>query len=96
MRRRPVRLKEDWVIPGPWIAWAMRYGMGEQRARLEAEKMRDWSLSSPKGAMLDWFAAWRNWVRRAMVSGPVQVGGRGSEFEEQLRAMRGGDDGKRD
>lgn len=88
MKKRAVRLPEDWVIPEPWITWARRQGMDEAEARLQAEMMKDWSLSSPKGVMLDWFAAWRNWVRRSMAR--PGKSSRPDLFEQQLMEMKNG------
>lgn len=64
-RKVATRLAADWAIPDEWIAVAAKIGLSEEQARLEAEKMRDWSLSAPGGAKLDWLAAWRNWARKA-------------------------------
>lgn len=93
-RKRAVRLPEDWVIPETWISWARRQGMSEDDARREAEQMKDWSLSTTSGVKLDWFAAWRNWVRRAQErTKPRRV--EENAFDRQLREMKEKADGKR-
>ena len=62
-RKRATRLPEDWQIPEEWIDEAVSRGLTRAGAYAEAERMRNWSLSSPKGAKLDWRASWRNWIR---------------------------------
>lgn len=65
-KTRAARLPVDWVLPGEWRQDAVKAGLPQSRIDLEAEKMRDWSLSSPNGAKRDWRAAWRNWVKGAV------------------------------
>lgn len=77
-RKRAVRLSEEWVLPEKFLTYATGKGMSEERAHAEAEKMRDWSLSSPKGAKLDWFAAWRGWVGRVIEENGNGAGDRNS------------------
>ncbi len=69
-RKVATRLASDWVVPQEWIDIATKIGLTEEQARHEAESIRDWSLSAPGGAKLDWLAAWRNWVRRRAGDGP--------------------------
>ncbi len=64
-KTRATRLAADWVLPTEWRADALKAGLPQSRIDIEAEKMRDWSLSSPSGAKRDWRAAWRNWVKSA-------------------------------
>lgn len=60
---RSVRLTADWQIPEDWVAEAVSEGMPRSKALSEAERMKNWSLSSKNGAKLDWRATWRNWFR---------------------------------
>jgi len=64
-KTRASRLPADWVLPIDWRQDAIKAGLPGDRIDLEAEKMRDWSLSSPSGAKLNWRAAWRNWSKGA-------------------------------
>jgi len=63
-RKSASRLPSDWTLPAEWLDIAAKIGLSEETARAEADNMRDWSLSAPGGAKLDWLAAWRNWCRR--------------------------------
>ncbi|MEQ9634621.1 MAG: hypothetical protein RLW68_00905 [Devosia marina] len=74
-KTRAVRLTEDWELPVEWRQDALKAGLAADRIELEAEKMRDWSLSSPNGAKRNWRAAWRNWAKGAAEKQP-----RGSPF----------------
>ncbi|WP_051321101.1 DUF1376 domain-containing protein [Rhizobium mesoamericanum] len=62
-KKRASRLAADWVPPAEWIDEAVDKGMPRSKALAEAERMKNWSLSHPKGAKLDWLATWRNWYR---------------------------------
>lgn len=64
--KKAVRLPSDWELPLDWEGEAEAMGLPRNRIAIEAQTMRDWSLSSPDGAKRDWHAAWRNWVRRAV------------------------------
>jgi uncharacterized protein YdaU (DUF1376 family) len=61
-RKRASRLPEDWQIPEEWIDEAVSRGLTRARAHAEAERMRNWSQSSPNGAKVKWLAVWRNWI----------------------------------
>jgi uncharacterized protein YdaU (DUF1376 family) len=61
-RKRATRLPEDWRIPEEWIDEAFSRGLTRARAYAEAERMRNWSQSSPNGAKVKWLAVWRNWI----------------------------------
>jgi len=66
-RKRGTRLDENWVLPKAMGEWALEQGLPRDRILLEAQKMRDWSINAgAKGAKVDWFAAWRNWVQKAI------------------------------
>lgn len=72
--KRAARLQGDWSLPVEWRQEAIAVGLPADRVDAEACKMRDWSLSSPKGAKLDWRATWRNWARQAAENTPKSRG----------------------
>lgn len=63
--RAGTRLPEDWTLPLSWKQWAE-----EKRPDLNVEEVADifkdhWLAHAGKEARKrDWFATWRNWVRR--------------------------------
>jgi hypothetical protein len=61
-RGEAYRLSDDWQIPEEWIDEAVSRGFTRDRAYAEADRMRNWSQSSPKGAKVNWRSAWRNWI----------------------------------
>lgn len=100
-KTRASRLPADWVLPVEWREDGIRAGLPPDRLNSEAEKMRDWSLSSPSGAKLNWRAAWRNWAKSAAEKLPRGRGGtpqqpkpKGADhfdnFAEELRHGRAG------
>lgn len=63
------RLPADWMLPDEWKEWAVRcYHMEPQRAVRISLKFKDFWIAKPgaDGCKLDWYATWRNWVRREM------------------------------
>ena len=64
-RARASRLSSDSVISMAMLDAARSSGLSRPQAEAEFETMRDWSMSSPNGAKLDWLATWRGWLRRA-------------------------------
>ena len=56
------RLAADWSLPDEMRYYAGELGLSGAEISQEAEKMRNWSISSPKGAKMDWFATWKNWI----------------------------------
>lgn len=62
-KKRATRLPADWVIPNDWVQEAIDAGLTRERVLSEAERMKNWSLSSKNGAKLNWQAAWRNWFK---------------------------------
>lgn len=60
-KKRASRLAADWTPPPEWIDEAVGKGMPRITALSEAERMKNWSLSTRSGAKLDWLATWRNW-----------------------------------
>ncbi|MEX2741103.1 DUF1376 domain-containing protein [Rhizobium mongolense] len=69
-KKRAFRLAADWYPPAEWIDEAVANGMPGSKALAEAERMKNWSLSSPKGARLDWLATWRNWYKDKLEQKP--------------------------
>lgn len=67
-RVRASRLPSDWKLPKRWGEWAAESGVPEKRIRFEAEKFRDYWLAKAgkDAAKRDWFATWRNWIRRVL------------------------------
>lgn len=65
---RGSRLPPDWRLPMEWGLWAVESGLPEAKARAEADRFRDyWVGKSGREAIkLDWFATWRNWIRKAI------------------------------
>lgn len=64
-RKRAARLSDDWRLPSEWAAWAVRErpAMTPTRIGAIADEFADhWrGKGEPR---LDWFATWRNWIRR--------------------------------
>ena len=59
------QLSKDWVLPDEWAIWAK-----EQRPDLNinqvADGFKDYWISEAK-RKADWFATWRNWIRKQRV-----------------------------
>jgi uncharacterized protein YdaU (DUF1376 family) len=84
-KARGTRLSEAWVLPRAYGEWALEKGLPRDRILIEADKMRDWSINAGKtGVKVDWFAAWRNWVQKAIDDLPRQ---RSSPLPAQLRGL---------
>jgi hypothetical protein len=60
------RLSTDFEIPVDWKQWA-RTERSDLDVEMESESFKDyWSSKGGKEACkTDWYATWRNWVRRA-------------------------------
>lgn len=67
-RKKAVRMPNDFE---PDLEFAMGEGLSLSEAKKEVEAMRDWSVSSPNGAKLDWPATWRGWIRRRAKDRPA-------------------------
>lgn len=66
-RAKGTRLSEDWVLPKSFGDWALSQGLPRERILIEAEKMKNWSINAGRvGVKVDWFAAWKNWVQKAI------------------------------
>jgi len=63
-QNRPTRLTADSQLSAEGETYAREHGLSADRIAVEFEKMRNWSISNPKGAMLDWDRTWQNWVLR--------------------------------
>lgn len=65
---RASRLAQDWKIPEEWRTWTMaaQSSWTEGQVNLVAAGFHDYWLakSGKDGTKNDWFATWRNWVRR--------------------------------
>lgn len=96
---RAARLPDDWRLPKKWGVWAQQEGLDEISVRREAEKFRDYWHAAPgqRGVKRDWYAVWRNWVRKALESrgprsAPVRpmdgarrvINGRNMEYSESM------------
>lgn len=94
--KRALRLPEDWTLPVEWRADALKAGLPQQLIDLEAEKMRDWSRSAPKGAKTEWRPAWRNWCREAagrlgnQRAGPSGRPAKPDHFKDYARELNDG------
>ena len=73
------RLGEDFSPSPSMRDYARRHGLSNAQIDADGEAIRDWSLSSPAGAKLDWEATWRGWVRRSAERGrpPPRAGPNG-------------------
>lgn len=60
------RLPADWVLPSEWEGWARLEGHHDPPG--EAERFRDYWHGVPgqRGRKADWFATWRNWIRKSV------------------------------
>ncbi len=65
-RSRATRLPEDWRLPDDWKAWAAEaHGVDSERAVRISLVFRDyWHSTTKNPARLNWFATWRNWIRK--------------------------------
>lgn len=75
-RDRGTRLSDEWVLPKPYGDWALAQGLPRERILIEADKMKNWSINAGRlGVKKDWFAAWKNWVQKAIDELPRARGG---------------------
>lgn len=70
------RIPGDWVLPSSFGVWAVENGMNELAVRREADRFKDYwlSVAGQKGVKCDWFATWRNWVRKSLEDQPKPRG----------------------
>ena len=71
---RGTRLPKDWELPAEYLEWAREQDKnGIQRFNSlfevtdQGRAFKDYWLaqSGSKGVKLDWFATWRNWIRKS-------------------------------
>jgi hypothetical protein len=65
--RTASRLSPGWELPEAWLNWATgSAGIPEEKATRESLIFRDYWLgkAGQNGTKVDWFATWRNWIRR--------------------------------
>ena len=82
-KSRATRLPQDWVIPQEFQAWALSQGLSEFDVRKQADVFKDyWIAKAGKdGTKTDWFATWRNWIRRAVERRPVNGTAPGKSYQ---------------
>ena len=67
--------------------------MTDREIDAEGETIRDWSLSSPAGAKLDWEATWRGWIKRRKLQPRATTGLSGRDRDaECIRKLMETDD----
>ena len=78
--QRGRRLPDDWDPGDSGRSFAEQQGLRNGRLSAELARFRDhWAAATGQGATkLDWQAAWRNWVRRAVELGAA-AGARGGQ-----------------
>lgn len=77
------------TIPIPWERWCNGYNK-DLNAILIFDVFKDYWISQPgqKGVKVDWFATWRNWVRREGQNGKGASAGKGDDlYQRNLRAV---------
>lgn len=62
-RKIASRMPADWQPDEADREFAIKLGLTSAEIAIETEKIRDWSISNPKGAKLDFGAFWRQWCR---------------------------------
>lgn len=65
---RATRLPPDWQPGEREWSWAAENGLTGPQIDEQADRFRDYWIQKPgqKGVSLDWFAAWRTWIRNAL------------------------------
>lgn len=60
------RLSEDWTLPEEWGDWAEELGFNFDEIVKESHVFRDYWIAKTGATAVkkDWFATWRNWMRR--------------------------------
>lgn len=70
---RGTRLPEDWILPPEWRDWALQEQptWTPEHCEQVAASFRDYWIAKAgvNATKRDWFATWRNWVRR---EGPMR------------------------
>jgi hypothetical protein len=93
-KRRASRLAADFSPSHSMRLFARAEGMTDREIDAEGETIRDWSLSSPAGAKLDWEATWRGWIKRRKQQAQTSVGlsGRAKDAEFVRRTLETDDE----
>jgi hypothetical protein len=61
-KSRSTRLSIEWELPDEWAVWA-KQTRPELNVNKVADGFKDYWISEAK-AKADWFATWRNWIRK--------------------------------
>ena len=89
---RATRLPADWIPPEEYLSWAQENGNGLDLAYEVAEFRDFWSARAGRDSTkLDWFATWRNHIRRQTKRhrpGVAENGRRLTPAERGLLAMK--------
>ena len=87
-KKKGTRLSPLWVLDAEWCDWAIqKYGLSRAAVAAEADRFCDYWIAQPgqKGVKLDWFATWRNWVRRSVErSAPQAPRTYGQQFADRV------------
>lgn len=92
---RSSRLAKDWFLPKSWGEWAIkeRAELTPERLRNIADQFKDHWIAQPsqKGVKNDWYATWRNWVRRekGMNGSKASVADQNKSAIEEWKAGQG-------
>jgi uncharacterized protein YdaU (DUF1376 family) len=74
---RATRLTDQWALPLEWGNWALqeRSELTRDAVKEIAKEFHDHWLGQPgqRGVKLDWYATWRNWIRRERRMGNKQL-----------------------
>ena len=65
-RKRGTRIPDDFAVTDDMRSWAHANGVGHLPLEAITEEFFDYwrGVAGAKGVKLDWFATWRNWIRR--------------------------------
>lgn len=74
-RKKSIRLTAESTITENQTLYAREKGFSDEEIATLFEKMRNWSMSSPNGAKLDWEATWRTFVLRQLENKPPKASG---------------------
>ena len=67
------RLPEDWTLPDKWFDWVLLHcdpgeiQLTSDDIKVQADWFKDYwhAKTGANATKLDWFATWRNWIRKA-------------------------------
>jgi len=92
--RRGTRLADDFSVPKEWTDWAVAEQCPTHLLNRAVARFPDYWRSQPgaRGVKLDWFATWRNWIRKAMEDDERQAANAGQAqkptHDDKARAAR--------